>query len=228
MVRSAGVTVPGMTRNEASPSGFSMSNGVCVFKCTPASVTKATAACRRGTTCRAATVAAHGRAAVACPGSRRAAQRLRNGSRAYATASRRFQMRAMELPFPRPEASIPPVRARHVVPRPLTIEDRVTTVDEARAALERGRPVVLVTPPAPDQAGALWEVVETAGHGPAASLPLPGVCPPIVIVCADEVAAAEWAAAAPSGRRLHVVTGLRRSERFLRDLSIDVLAVTVD
>jgi hypothetical protein len=104
----------------------------------------------------------------------------------------------------------------------------VTTVDEARAALERGRPVVLVTPPAPDQAGALWEVVETAGHGPAASPPLPGVCPPIVIVCADEVAAAEWAAAAPSGRRLHVVTGLRRSERFLRDLSIDVLAGTVD
>ena len=96
----------------------------------------------------------------------------------------------------------------------------MTTADEARAALERGRPVVLVTPPAPDQAGALWELV-TPGHGPA-------VCPPMVIVCADEVSAAEWAAGAPANRRMHVVTGLRRSERCLRDLPIDVLAGTVD
>jgi hypothetical protein len=97
----------------------------------------------------------------------------------------------------------------------------VTTVDEARAALERGPPLVVVTPPAPDQAGALWELVETPEHGP-------GVCPPMVIVCADEVAAGEWASAVPSDRRVHVVTGLRRSERSLRDLSIDVLAGTVD
>jgi hypothetical protein len=95
----------------------------------------------------------------------------------------------------------------------------VTTVTEARAALERGRPVVLVTPPAPDQAGALWEV--TAGHGS-------GVNPSVVIVCADPVSAAEWASAAPANRRMHVVTGLRRSERCLRDLSIDIVAGTVD
>lgn len=88
----------------------------------------------------------------------------------------------------------------------------MTTVDEARAALQRGRPVVLVTPPAPDQAGVLWEL---------------GVSPPTVIVCADEVAATEWASAVPPDRRVLVVTGLRRSERSLRDHPIDVLAGTV-
>src|SRR6185295_15616476 len=103
--------------------------------------------------------------------------------------------------------------------RPLTIEDRVTTVAEARAALERGRPVVLVTPPAPAQAGALWEVTAATGSGGN---------PSMVIVCTDPVSAAEWASAAPADRRMHVVTGLRRSERSLRDLSIDVLAGTVD
>ena len=66
----------------------------------------------------------------------------------------------------------------------------MTTVDEARAALQRGRPVVLVTPPAPDQAGALWELVEPPGDGPAAR-------PSMLIICADEVAASEWVNAAP-------------------------------
>jgi hypothetical protein len=47
----------------------------------------------------------------------------------------------------------------------LTIEDGVT-LDEAKAALERGRHVVLVTPPEPEQAGAVWEL--TPGHGPMA------------------------------------------------------------
>src|SRR5712671_4214941 len=89
------------------------------------------------------------------------------------------------LPLPRTRASIPP--AQRI--RPLTIEDRVTTVDEARAALERGRPVVLVTPPAPDQAGALWELTRE---------PRAGAGPSVLIVCADEVAAADWAGAAPA------------------------------
>ncbi len=101
----------------------------------------------------------------------------------------------------------------------------MTTVAEARAALERGRPVVLVTPPAPDQAGALWELVETAGLTPGHR---PGVNPPVLIVCADDVAAAEWATAAPSGWRVHVATGLRRTERCLRDSRLDVLAGTVE
>jgi DbpA-like RNA binding protein len=104
-------------------------------------------------------------------------------------------------------------------PRPLTIEDRVTTVDEARAALERGRPVVLVTPPAPDQAEALWDLV---------GAPSPGAGPSVVIVCADDVSATEWSAAAPSGLRVHVATGLRRTERCLRDSPADVLAGTVE
>ena len=95
----------------------------------------------------------------------------------------------------------------------------MTTAEEARAALERGRPVVLVTPPAPDQAGALWDLVGAPGS---AGGPL------VVIVCADEVSAAEWTAAAPAGRRVHAVTGLRRSERYLRESSIDVLAGTVE
>src|SRR6266480_3776331 len=40
--------------------------------------------------------------------------------------------------------------------RPLTTEDRVTAAD-AKVALERGRPVVLVRPPAVEQARDLWE-----------------------------------------------------------------------
>jgi hypothetical protein len=102
----------------------------------------------------------------------------------------------------------------------LTIEDRVTTVDEARAALERGRPVVLVTPPAPDQAGALWDLVSAPGETPLGS-------PALVIICAGDGLPAEWAAAAPADRPLHAVTGLRRSERCLRELPIGALAGTV-
>ena len=97
----------------------------------------------------------------------------------------------------------------------------MTTVAEARAALERGRPVVLVTPPVADQAGALWDLLNAPGQRPAAN-------PSLLIVCADEVSATEWVGAAVPDRRVHVVTGLRRSERCLRDLPIDVLAGTVD
>jgi hypothetical protein len=92
------------------------------------------------------------------------------------------------------------------------------TVDEGRAALERGRPVVLVIPPAPEQAGTLWELLDLA-----APAPLPGV-PSVVIVCADDVAAGQWAAAVPVSRRAHAVTGLRRTTRVLREQAIDVLA----
>src|SRR5256886_2630460 len=90
--------------------------------------------------------------------------------------------------------------------RPLTTEDRVTGVD-AKAALERGRGVVLVCPPAPERARHLWELIgSTPGPGP-------GVGPPVVIVCADDAAAAEWPAVAPGGLRVHAVTGLARSAR---------------
>src|SRR5712691_760645 len=101
------------------------------------------------------------------------------------------------LPFPRWRGSI---TGRS---RPLTTEVRVATLEEGRAALERGRPVVLVTPPAPEQAGDVWELVPPGDA--------PGVGPPVVVRCANETSALEWAAAAPTGRRVHAVTALART-----------------
>src|SRR2546430_4813376 len=62
--------------------------------------------------------------------------------------------------------------------RPLTTEDRVTAAD-AKAALERGRPVVLVRPPAVEQVGDLWELLgpPSPGQRPEAGAPPPLVCP---------------------------------------------------
>ncbi|HEY6807182.1 MAG TPA: DbpA RNA binding domain-containing protein [Gemmatimonadales bacterium] len=91
----------------------------------------------------------------------------------------------------------------------------MTGFGEAPAALERGRPVMLVTPPAPAQAGALW-----------ALLPPPQAGRPAVIICADVDAAVEWTDAAPSGLRLHPVTGLARAARLLAAGAIDILAGT--
>ncbi len=96
------------------------------------------------------------------------------------------------------------------------------TVAEAKAALERGRPVVLVRPPAVEQAGELWELVGalTPGHGT-------GVCPAALIICADDTSAVEWSAVAPAGLRAHAVTGLARSARILKERSVAVLAGAV-
>src|SRR5690242_4859478 len=82
--------------------------------------------------------------------------------------------------------------------RPLTTEERVTGVNDGQAALERGRAVMLVTPPAVEQAGAVWELVasETPGRGPVSP---PG--PATVIVCSDTATAEEWADAAPQDLR---------------------------
>src|SRR5690348_17563126 len=85
------------------------------------------------------------------------------------------------LPSMLPHHSIPPVD------RPLTSEDRVTLAD-ARAALERGRPVVFVCPPAPERAGGVWELLGSSS-------------PPVLIVCADEGAAVAWAQSAPPEQR---------------------------
>src|SRR2546430_16095147 len=62
--------------------------------------------------------------------------------------------------------------------RPLTTEDRVTVAD-AKAALERGRPVVLVRPPAVGQVGDLWELpwAPSPGQRPQTGAALPVVCP---------------------------------------------------
>src|SRR5437899_7814312 len=100
------------------------------------------------------------------------------------------------LPFPSPARTIP----RDT--RPLITEDRVTVAD-AKAALERGRPVVLVRPPAVEQAAELWGLISPAAPGQG-----PGVGPPVLIICGDDASAAEWAAAAPAPWRARAVTGL--------------------
>jgi len=96
------------------------------------------------------------------------------------------------------------------------------TLDEAQTALERGRHVVLVTPPAVEHAGTVWELVQATipGHGS-------GVGIPVLILCADDVSAAEWAAAAPTQLRVHAVTGLARATRILKQRGITVLAGAV-
>ena len=93
------------------------------------------------------------------------------------------------------------------------------TAADTKAALERGRPVVFVRPPAAEQARDLWDVLGalTAGHGP-------GVGPPVVIICADDTAAAEWAAATPVAGRVHAVTGLTRTAHLLNQGVVQVLA----
>jgi hypothetical protein len=99
----------------------------------------------------------------------------------------------------------------------LTIEDRVTLA-EARAALERGRPVVLVCPPAPERAKDVWDLI-----GPVDQERGPGG-PGVLILCADDVAAADWSRAAPPEQRVHAVTGLAASARVLKQGSVPVLA----
>ena len=90
---------------------------------------------------------------------------------------------------------------------------------DAKAALERGRPVVVVCPPAPQRVPAVWDFL-----GPyLASGDARGRTPPGLVLCADEAAAAEWPAAAPSTLRVLAVTGLRRSAERLKEGSVQVL-----
>ena len=93
------------------------------------------------------------------------------------------------------------------------------TEADAKAALERGRPVVLVRPPAVEQARDLWELLGplSPGHGS-------GIGPRVLVVCADDASAAEWVAAAPDDRSIHAVTGLGRTGRVLKERSVDMLA----
>src|SRR5437016_1914085 len=102
--------------------------------------------------------------------------------------------------------------------RPLTTEDRVTAAD-AKTALERGRPVVLVRPPAVEQVGDLWELL-----GPPSPGQRPEAGPAVLVVCPDDMGAAEWAAAAPGDRRIHAVTGLARTGRVLKERPVEILA----
>jgi len=93
------------------------------------------------------------------------------------------------------------------------------TAADAKAALERGRPVVLVRPPAVEQARDLWELLgpPAPGHGP-------GVGLRVLVLCADDACAAEWVGAAPTDARIHAVTGLARTSRVLKERPIDILA----
>jgi DbpA-like RNA binding protein len=98
------------------------------------------------------------------------------------------------------------------------------TVADTKAALERGRPVVLVRPPAVEQARDLWELLGPLAPGRG---PPPGVGPRVLVLCADDACAAEWVAAAPTDARIHAVTGLARSARILTQHSVDILAGAV-
>lgn len=86
----------------------------------------------------------------------------------------------------------------------------MTAPVDATAALERGRPILIVSPPAPECAGALWPLVE--GHAPA------------LIITESPSAAAAWFAAVPQPLRFQAVTGLDRAARLLAAGGVDVLA----
>jgi len=96
------------------------------------------------------------------------------------------------------------------------------TAADAKVALERGRPVVLVRPPAVECARDLWELL-----GPTTPGRHPGASPAVLIVCADDAGAAEWVAAAPGDRPVHAVTGLARTSRVLKERAVDILAGAV-
>jgi hypothetical protein len=84
---------------------------------------------------------------------------------------------------------------------------------DASAALERGRPVLIVCPPAPDApgcAGALWPLAE--GNAP------------VLIITESPSAARAWSSAVPQPLRFHAVTGLERTARLLSTTGADVLA----
>ena len=98
----------------------------------------------------------------------------------------------------------------------------MTGENEAASALERGRAVLLVTPPAVEQATGVWDLLLlTPGLGPGVRR---GSGPVALVICADSASAEEWADAAPAGLRVHPVTGLGRTARILKDGAVDVLA----
>ena len=97
----------------------------------------------------------------------------------------------------------------------------MTGVNDGQAALERGRAVLVVTPPGVEQAGVVWDFLEPPGQRPGVSPP-----PATVIVCSDTAAAEEWADAAPRDVRVHPVTALGRTTRLLAAGAVDVLVGT--
>ena len=91
----------------------------------------------------------------------------------------------------------------------------MTGLTEARAALERGRSVIVIAPPAVEHAGAVWDLLRPD---------LTRETPESVIICADATSAVEWADAAPGGGRVHAVTGLSRTQRLLQSSAPEIVA----
>ena len=74
--------------------------------------------------------------------------------------------------------------------------------------VERSRHVVLVTPPAVDRAGKVWDLIT----------------PNTVVICADYEQATQWADSAPPEHRAHAVTGLTRTAALVKEGRIGLLA----
>jgi hypothetical protein len=91
------------------------------------------------------------------------------------------------------------------------------TLADAQAALARGRPIVLLRPPAVNRATELWELIAPPPAGR-------GTGPSTLIVCADHLVAEEWAGATPAGLRAHAVSGLARTSLILKAHALDILA----
>ena len=97
----------------------------------------------------------------------------------------------------------------------------MTGLTEARAALDRGRSVIVVAPPAVEHAEAVWELL-----GFQASSAAPSGSAGAVVVCADAVAAEAWADGVPPlpERRVHPVTALGHTQRVLQSNPPEILA----
>jgi len=90
----------------------------------------------------------------------------------------------------------------------------VTAPVDAAAALERGRPVLIVSPPAPSslECAALWPLVAESA--------------PVLIVTDGLAAARAWSRVVPQPLRFQAVTGLDRAARLLSGGAVDVVAGT--
>ncbi|HTY05912.1 MAG TPA: DbpA RNA binding domain-containing protein [Gemmatimonadales bacterium] len=90
----------------------------------------------------------------------------------------------------------------------------MTAPVDAAAALERGRPILIVSPPTPQasECSAVWPLV--AGNTP------------VLIVTDSPAAARAWSGAVPQPLRFQAVTGLDRAARLLATGAVDVVAGT--
>ena len=73
---------------------------------------------------------------------------------------------------------------------------------------ERSRHTVIVAPPAVEQVGKAWDLIDSRA----------------VVICADHEQAALWAEAAPPEHRAHAVTGLARTAALLKEGRVGLLA----